>query len=88
MFANKRKKGMKTPQCQNYQCFKRMLAVKDVVYQHHNKMFRLYERYCFQASIKDLYFNDDDNNDSSGVEEERAVVSASETNEADCDDGF
>ncbi len=62
-----------------------MLAVKEVVYQRHNDMFRLYERYCRQVSITDLYWGD---SDYSSGEEESEVIAADETNEADCDDGF
>ena len=66
--------------------FRRILAVKEVVYQWHNEMFRLYERYCRQASITDIYWGDSDY--SSAEEESEEVIAADETNEADCDDGF
>ena len=62
-----------------------MIAVKKVVYQRHNDMFRLYEKYCRQASINSLYWGDSDY--SSGEDESR-VIAAEPTNEADCDDGF
>ena len=77
---------MKPPKYHNYALFKRMVAVKDVVYQRHKDMFRLYERYCHQVSINKLYWGDSD--DDSYGDDQSAVVAADDTHEADCDDGF
>jgi len=85
----KKPKGMKTPKYQNYKFFKRMIAVKEVVYQRHMEMLRLYETYCQQASITDKYYDDDDEElDDDGDSGGEPVIAADETNEADCDDGF
>ena len=88
MFDKKTKKGMKKPKFINYNLFKRMVAVKEVVYARHHDMFRLYERYCHQASINTRYWGDDSGSDSAGEQDNDAVVSADDTCEADCDDGF
>ena len=82
------KKRMKKAKFINYGLFKRMIAVKEVVYARHRDMFRLYERYCHQASMRDLYFNDGEDDDSETEDEHPPVVDADDTNEADCDDGF
>jgi len=85
LFEKSKKGRMKPPKYHNYALFKRMLAVKDVVYRRHKDMFRLYERYCHQVLITQLYWGHSD--DSSG-DDESVVVAADDTHEADCDDGF
>ena len=59
-----------------------MLAVKSVVFQRHQLMLRLYEKFCRQASMISYWGEDkEDDND-------QDIAVADETNEADCDDGF
>ena len=79
-------KGLKSSKYMNYNHFKRMLAVKSVVYERHNFMLQLYEQYCREASRKPYWGESEGGNDSSGDACE--VVEAEDTNEADCDDGF
>ena len=85
MFAEKRKhrKGSRTSsKLQNYVCFKRMIAVKQVVYERHQAMLRMYERYCHEAEMSKYWgIEEDDDLDTD-------VAVADDTNEADCDDGF
>ena len=87
MFEDQRKKRRRQAQFKNYPYFKRMLAVKEVVYNRHREMLGLYERYCAEASVVP-YWGDDDAASDDGDNDDNAVVAAADTNEADCDDGF
>ena len=85
MFVEKRKhrKGTRTSaKLQNYPLFKRMLAIKPVVYARRKTMLRLYEKYCHEASAT-KYWGTEEDDDTTEV-----VGVAEDTNEADCDDGF
>ena len=84
VFATKRpRKGSRTSsKLQDYCLFKRMIAVKSVVFERHNEMLRLYEKYCREASMTSYWGVDQD------VDIDEEIAAADETNEADCDDGF
>ena len=62
-----------------------MLAVKPAVYDRHETMLRLYEKYCDDASLTKYWGDDDDEDETT---EGLRVAPAEDTNEADCDDGF
>ena len=88
MFSGKKpRKGAAASKLHNYSCFKRMLAIKPVVFSRHKEMLRLYQRYCHEASRRP-YFDDDDDDEGSRTEDDVSVVAADDTNEADCDEGF
>ena len=84
MFAQKRprKGSRKSSKLQDYCLFKRMMAVKSVVFDKHHEMLRLYEKYCREASTPSYWGADED------VDNDQEIFAADETNEADCDDGF
>ena len=85
MFHSKKgRKGARTStKLQYYGCFKRMIAAKTAVYEHHRNMLRLYEKYCTEAECKP-YWGDDEDND--GMMDD--IGSAEDPNEDDCDDEF
>ena len=70
---------------QNYCCFKRMLAVKAVVYANHQNMFRLYEKYCEEAETEMYWGDDDDEDDTMALD---ALPPPEDTEEQDCEDEF
>ena len=77
------KAGRASTKLQNYGLFKRMIAVKSVVFDRHKRMFRLYEKYCEEASLT-TYWPDAGSDD----DEEVGLAPADDTKEVDCDEGF
>ena len=69
--------------CYDYPLFKRMLLCKSIVFKNHTRMFRLYEKYCDEASLEKYWGGADENSD-----EETEVKPAESTNEIVDDDGF
>lgn len=85
MFQDKkgRKGSRASAKLTNYALFKRMLAVKPAVYEQHQNMMRLYEKYCDEVSTNKYWGGDGDDECPT-----REVVPAEEIDEVDCDDGF
>ena len=85
LFASVGVKGRKrkaASKCRDFALFKRMIAVKDVVYRKHRKMMKIYERYCDEAKLPKYWDDEDDD------EHELAAVPAPATNEVIDDEGF
>ena len=74
----RKRKG--SAKCRDFPLFKRMLAVKHVVYERHRLMFRMYEKFCDEAKLP-KYWNDED-------EDETTIAPAAATNEVVNDEGF
>ena len=68
--------------CYDYVLFKRMIAVKAIVYKRHKIMFRKYEKYCEEASLPKYWQDADSDEDQTNLE------SAEATNEVVDDEGF
>ena len=85
MFQSKRKgrKRKSSQHCCDFELFRRMVTVKNIVYKHHRRMFVLYERWCHDHS-EPKYWNDDDDDDGDTM----SVQPAKSTNEVLEDDGF
>ena len=85
MFVEKRKqrKGTRTSaKLLNYGLFKCMITVKDVIFDRHKAMLRLYEKYCHEASQSPYWGDAEDDDDDTGI------VVADATDEADVEDQF
>lgn len=60
-----------------------MLSCKSIVYKNHARMFRLYEKYCDEATLEKYWGEEPDNSDA-----ETEVKPAEATNEVVDDDAF
>ena len=83
--GRKRRVTAASKRLHDYGLIKRMLAVKKAVYDGHKRMLFYYDKYCEEAEV-DKYWGEEEDHEGDDMLAE--VMSAEETNEADCDDEF